>query len=63
MIDQHGNLPDAPVLHRYAVDVQIKGEGYSGRTYEIEATSAENAEIIAVREYKNLITARAVLLG
>lgn len=63
MIDQHGNLPDAPALHRYAVDVQIKGEGYSSRTYEIEATSAENAEIIAVREYKNLITARAVLLG
>lgn len=39
----------------YDATIQIKGEGYSARTFRVKATTPKHAEIVAMREYRNLI--------
>lgn len=42
-------------VKRFAVDVRIKGEGYSARSFVVMATDEEQAQELARAEYIKLI--------
>lgn len=42
-------------MNQYDVTIGIRGEGYSERTFRVQALSPGNAEIIAMREWNKLV--------